>query len=127
MVESIVWSVSEWVAKRKEFLGVYLEDLSRSWPVFFQGGRQVTFVKKTPWTPPPNGVFKLNFDAIFLHSSQRGGIGGVIRDWKGTVLRNFLGPVDSLSANDAEVFALLIGCRELLTLESINAVIEGDS
>ena len=38
-----------------------------------------------------------------------------------------LGPVDSLCANEAEVYALLIACRELLTLESINVVFEGDS
>ena len=74
-----------------------------------------------------NSSLKLNFDGSFHHSSQGGGIRGVIRDWKGNVLRNFSGPVDSLSANDAEVYALLIGCRELLTLESINAVIERDS
>ena len=46
---------------------------------------------------------------------------------KGDVKRNVSGPVDSLSANEAEVYALLIGCHELLTLESINVVIEGDS
>jgi hypothetical protein len=43
------------------------------------------------------------------------------------VLRNFSGPVDSLSADDVEIYAVFIGCRELLTLESINAVSEGDS
>ena len=43
------------------------------------------------------------------------------------MLRNFLGPVDPLSANEAEVYALLIGCCELLSLESINTIIEGDS
>ena len=43
------------------------------------------------------------------------------------MLRNFSGSMDSLNANEAEVYALLIGCLGLLTLESINAIIEGDS
>ena len=34
--------------------------------------------------------------------------------------------MDSLSANEAEVYALLIGFCEL-SLESLNAIIEGDS
>lgn len=38
VVQSIVLSVSEWVCSRKEFLGVALEDLNRSWVVFFKGG-----------------------------------------------------------------------------------------
>ena len=38
VVESIVWSVSEWVEKRRQFSGVYLENPSRSWLVFFRRG-----------------------------------------------------------------------------------------
>ena len=34
--------------------------------------------------------------------------------------------MDSLSANEAEAYAL-IGCLELLSLEILNAIIEGDS
>lgn len=33
----------------------------------------------------------------------------------------------SLSANEVEVYALLIGCREFFSSESINVVIEGGS
>ena len=39
-----------------------------------------------------------------------GGIGGVIRDWEGKVVKKFSGPVNSLDANGAEIFALLVGC-----------------
>ena len=35
--------------------------------------------------------------------------------------------MDSLNANEAEVFALLIGYRELLRFGGYNAILEGDS
>lgn len=38
IVESIVWLVSEWVSKRKEFDGISLEDINRSWAAVFKGG-----------------------------------------------------------------------------------------
>ena len=56
-----------------------------------------------------------------------GGIGGVIRDWKGKVVNHFLGPVNSLDANGAEMLAMLLGCHELRNLGGHNAIIEGDS
>eukprot|EP00268_Persea_americana_P043744 TRINITY_DN4402_c0_g1_i2.p7 TRINITY_DN4402_c0_g1~~TRINITY_DN4402_c0_g1_i2.p7 ORF type:complete len:104 (+),score=30.42 TRINITY_DN4402_c0_g1_i2:3517-3828(+) len=43
------------------------------------------------------------------------------------VIRNYSGSVDSLNANASKVYALLIGCRELLSLGGYNAIIEGDS
>ena len=69
----------------------------------------------------------MNFDGSFLQSIQRGGIGGVIRDWNGNVLRNFSGPVDTLDANEAEVSALLIGCHELARKAPLNPIPEGGS
>lgn len=62
-----------------------------------------------------------------MQSSCRRGIGGVIRDWNGNVIRSFFGPLDSLNANEAEVYALLIGYHELLRLRGYNVIIEGDS
>lgn len=35
--------------------------------------------------------------------------------------------MDSLNANEAEVFALSIGCRKLLKLNAYSAIIEGNS
>lgn len=74
---------------------------------------------------PPFGVLKLNFDSSFLRSIGEGGIGGVIRNWDGIVIRSFSGPMDSLDANGAEVFALLVGCRELLKLGGYNLFSKG--
>lgn len=35
--------------------------------------------------------------------------------------------MDALDANEAKMYALLIGCRELLKLGGLVAIIEGDS
>lgn len=45
----------------------------------------------------------------------------------GTVVRSFSGPVDSQNANEAEVDARLIDCRELSRLGGFNEVTKGDS
>ena len=127
VVQSIVLSVSEWVSSRMEFLGVALEDLNRSWVVFFKGGRCAKSFQQILWERPPLGVLKLNFDGSFVQSISRGGIRGLIRDWIGNIVRNFSGPADSLDANKAEVLALLIGFHELRSLKGFNAIIEGDS
>ena len=51
----------------------------------------------------------------------------MIREWNGNVIRNFSGPVVSTDANEAEVFALLIRCRELERIGCSHPIIEGDS
>ena len=80
------------------------------------------------WKSTPRGLLKLNFDGSYLRSICRGGIGGAIRDSSnGNVVRSFSGPFDGKDANEAEVFALLIGYRELSRLDGYKAIIEGDS
>lgn len=58
---------------------------------------------------PSLGVLKLNFDGSAVQSIGREGI---IQDWNGNIVRNYSGFVDSFDANEFEVFALLVGCRE---------------
>lgn len=50
-------------------------------------------VHKLPWSSPL-GILKLNFDGSFLCEVQRGGFGGVIRDWNRNIIRNFSMPMD---------------------------------
>ena len=76
---------------------------------------------------PPTIVLKLDFDGSFVRSVRKGGIGGVIRDWKGKIVRSFFGPIVSLDANETELFAFLIGFRELLQIAGYDAILEGDS
>ena len=127
VVQLIVWSVSEWVRTKQEFEGVDLSNLNISWVDVLRGGWKAKPVKRVLWSNPPWGVLKLNFDGSFVHSLRRGGIGGVIRDWFGVVVRNYTGPVDLIDANEAELFAHLIGTRELRRMGCVTVILEGDS
>lgn len=73
---------------------------------FFKGGLACNFCEKSS-----GGVLKLNFVSSFVQSIRGGGIGG-----NGNIVRGFSRPVESLDSNEAEVFALLVGCRELSRL-----------
>ena len=84
-------------------------------------------VRKVLWLSPPAGFLKLSFHGSYFHDIQKGGIGAVIQDCEGKVTRNYPGLVDSMNATAAEVNAMSIGCRELLSLRSYNTIIEGDS
>ena len=42
-------------------------------------------------------------------------------------VRNYLGPVDSIDADEAERFTFLIGRRELRRMGCVNVIFEGDS
>ena len=56
-----------------------------------------------------------------------GGIEGVIHDFSGKIVKNFVGPVNCVDSNRAEMYALLVGCRELRQLGGFMQIIEGDS
>eukprot|EP00268_Persea_americana_P030203 TRINITY_DN29242_c0_g1_i1.p1 TRINITY_DN29242_c0_g1~~TRINITY_DN29242_c0_g1_i1.p1 ORF type:complete len:115 (+),score=26.47 TRINITY_DN29242_c0_g1_i1:213-557(+) len=56
-----------------------------------------------------------------------GGIGGVICDFSGKVVKRFSEPVSSLDSSGAKVYALLVEFRELRKLGGYIAIIEGDS
>ena len=71
-------------------------------------------------------VHRVEYGSI-LRSFQREGIGDVIGNWNGNVVRKFLGPMDSSDANEAEAFALLIECRELVRIGGSHPLIDGDA
>ena len=56
IVESIVWTVLEWVCKRKEFAGISLEDLNRSWASVLEGAWHIKIVHKMIWAHPPSRI-----------------------------------------------------------------------
>ena len=123
----VAWVILEWVIRKAEFVGVSLETLNRSWSAHFQGGRHSNLRQKLLWEPPPNGFLKLSFDESYFPHIQMGGIGGVIRDFSGKIIKNFVGPVNCVDSNGAEMHALLVGCRELRQLGGFQAIIEGNS
>ena len=76
VIESIVSTVSVWVCKRKEFVGIPLEDFNRSWGAFLKGGWWPKVSHRVHWLCP-SGFLKLNFDGSYLQSIHKGGFGGV--------------------------------------------------
>ena len=41
---------------------------------------------QTRWLPPPEGLYKTNFDAAFFGNSGTAGIGVIVRDSKGEII-----------------------------------------
>ena len=68
ITQSIIWTVSEWVSKRKESVGVSRDDLKRSWDPFLKGCKRDKVVRKVFCVSPPTGVLKLNFDGSYFHN-----------------------------------------------------------
>ena len=101
VVESIVLTMSECVSKRKEFKGVSLEELNRSWAAILKGGWCAKVLHRVFWMCRPHGVFKFNFDGSCLQSIYKGGFGGVIKDCNSNVVRSWFGPVDSSDGNES--------------------------
>ena len=124
-VQSIVWNVSEWASKKVESAGVSLEDLNRSWATNLIGGRHSKIVHRNL---PPASLLKLNLYGNFFKHVILGGIGGVIGDSSAVVVKKKkIGPLSSSDSYGAEVYPLLIGCRELRKVGGYKAIIEGDS
>ena len=53
--------------------------------------RRATSACQSFWMPPPHGILKINLDGSYQHSLRRGGIGGVIQNSFGNVVRRFCG------------------------------------
>lgn len=100
---------------------VPLQDINRSWAAFFLEERR-TQVIQTFWVFPPNGVVKLNFDGSVNKDMHIQGWGWIIRDTTGQILHWSSGSVACLHANGAEVYAMLMGCHELLKLDIHHAL-----
>jgi ribonuclease HI len=79
------------------------------------------------WKPPPEGSLKLNFDGASKGNPGWTGLGGVIRDSQGNIIRLYTGSLGNSTNNAAEFGALETGL-EILRREAItNTIVEGDS
>ena len=80
------------------------------------------------WKPPPNSVFKLNFDAIVFVEAKRTGFGAIIRNDKGEVMvvMSAGGPQVS-SSEEAELLARRKVVEFATDARFFELVIEGDN
>ena len=61
------------------------------------------------WSPPPQQIFKLNFDGAAKGNPGPVGIGGVIRNSEGSILGVFWGVIGETTNNVVEIKALMTG------------------
>lgn len=65
VVNLIIYQVSQWAAKCREFEGYSSADISRSWSSLFKDGGQKTMLSLS-WNPPALGVLRMNFDGRYI-------------------------------------------------------------
>jgi ribonuclease HI len=98
-------------------------------------GRNNTLVGRPPqlqlgarnWTPPPAGFLKLNFDGAEKGNPGMTGMGGVIRDSGGNIIRLYVGSLGNSTNNATEFGALELGLEILRRERMTNTIVEGDS
>jgi hypothetical protein len=79
------------------------------------------------WKPPPSSSLKLNFNGAAKGNPGRIGLGGVIKDSKGNIIRIHARSLGN-STNNATEFGALETGLEILSRKGItNAIVEGDS
>ena len=69
------------------------------------------------WSAPSEGMVKLNIDGCSLGSRGQLGIGGVIRDRWGLVIKAYANPADDSFAIEAEVVEFLKGLVQAKALD----------
>ncbi|KAH0689330.1 hypothetical protein KY289_016688 [Solanum tuberosum] len=70
---------------------------------------------------------KLNTDGSFIHSTEKAGIGGILRDEEGDIIFAFSIPVQSNSSNMAEALAAKFGLDRCIQHGVHNISLELDS
>jgi ribonuclease HI len=109
---------------------------SRILDVFhLKDGHNQTQVRRPPqlqigernWNPPPAGSLKLNFDGASKGNPGMTGMGGVIRDSDGNIIRLYVGSMGNSTNNVVEFGALETGLEILSRERMTNTIVEGDS
>jgi hypothetical protein len=77
--------------------------------------------------PPPVGSLKLNFDRASKGNPKRTGMGGVIKDSEGNIIRLYPGSLGNSTNNVMEFGALETGLEILSRERMKKSIMEGDS
>ena len=79
------------------------------------------------WSPPPYGVFKLNFDGASRVNPSQAGFGGIFRNLKGEIQSIYYGSIGWDTNNSTELEGLWQGLCLTLNYNFFPIIIEGDS
>ena len=83
---------------------------------------------RKPWKPPPDKIFKTNFDGALFESEGSAGVGVIIRDSRGEVLASTSEKIALPSSMTA--LEMLVARRAVLFAKEIgihNSIFEGNS
>ena len=85
-------------------------------------------VPDTPmqWSPPPYGVFKINFDGASRGNPNQAGFGGIFRNSKGEIQNIYYGSIGWDTNNSAELEGLWQGLCLTLHYNFFQIIIEGE-
>lgn len=108
--DSILCKVGLWMLTVNEFSHTSLNDMMRDWCVSLDA------LVLSDWVPPPDGVFKLNFDGSSLGNPGEAGYGCIVQDENEKVIMVCCGLVGICDSTKAECLGLLVGRRELKAL-----------
>lgn len=85
-------------------------------------------ILRLPWSPPPEGMYKVNFNGALIMSNMRAGAGVTMRNALGEFMAGSSLPIDCvLSSDHAEACAALHGLDVALSIGLSSVVLEGDS
>ncbi|XP_039070410.1 uncharacterized protein LOC120217325 [Hibiscus syriacus] len=127
----VCFRIASWfVAKFKE-VHIPLDSLVGDLKLVDLVGRQGNGnLQSSCWVPPPNVFLKLNVDGAMTKGLDKGGIGGLIRDSKGMLLKWFSERVGGGPSILAELLAIKKGLCFLADLSSVlnqRFILESDS
>ncbi|XP_021825770.1 uncharacterized protein LOC110766714 [Prunus avium] len=86
-------------------------------------------VAQTPqfWSPPANGIVKINVDASWKPGHHKAGIGVILHDSSGVFAAGLACSIAADSVIEAETLAILEGCNFAIQHGHTRVVIESDS
>ncbi|XP_019166674.1 PREDICTED: uncharacterized protein LOC109162425 [Ipomoea nil] len=79
------------------------------------------------WKKPQHGWWKLNVDGCCKGVSRRAGCGGVLLDYQGRWISGVTHNIGTCTAEEAEVWAVLVGLRMAADRQAQNVLVESDS
>ncbi|KAF5764007.1 putative ribonuclease H domain-containing protein [Helianthus annuus] len=133
----VVWGISKMLSNNTEteessrqVTEPSLLNTSRT-PVVYEAARG----RRSFWSPPPPGRFKMNTDGACHPMRQDGGVqrgpsgyGGILRDHHGNWVRGFIGFIgDQSDCFTSELYGILKGLELLDKLKLKQAILETDS
>ncbi|XP_077223042.1 uncharacterized protein LOC143856662 [Tasmannia lanceolata] len=124
-IKVVVLSIS-WARAMPMFKFISAFDLWAGWKVVCNSHVSVPRISQQ-WVKPPVGFSKLNFDGSSLGNPGPAGIGGVLRNSEGEVVKAFSGPLGVADSTEAELRAAYQGFLVLGRERLAHSLVEGDS